>query len=91
MFICPAGRTAIVRGGTLVNNGNLAQLVNLRLDPAGAAGAGPIFRLQIPGIDTAVIPYMVLNPGDAITVENAGAAAPIHSSGFGSLLLGAPE
>lgn len=87
LYSVASGRTAIIRSVLVRTGSGIAVPWELRLSSGGA----PLWQGSSTANTPAVVPYFILNPGDQLWGFNGGAVQALQFSGFGSLLLGAPE
>lgn len=80
----PSGRTAIVRGLLVSATGAATTTVLVTINTLAW------WRGSIPINSSSSLPYLVLNPGDVLRLQNTDAVGTVTVTGAGSLLLGEP-
>lgn len=84
VYTVPAGRTLILRNSLFVNQSAAA------ITCAMIVNGNFVWRSVVAADATVGPPFMVLNPGDVLTVTKTG-ANPCYFTAFGTLLLGEPS
>lgn len=87
LYSVASGRTAIIRSVLVRTGSGVAVPWELRLSSGGQA----MWQGSSTSSSPALVPYFILNPGDQLWGFNGAAVQNVQFSGFGSLLLGAPE
>lgn len=92
LYTCGPGETALVKRLTVVNTGGVAGDVIFSIDPAGVTPVHSVLERSVAAsssLDHET--WWVLQPGDALRVDNASAVSSFNVCVFGAELEGVAD